>query len=133
MTQITDADYAAATERGKAAMTGRPIPSSVLFDKTTGRVTVEFANGAAFVFPARSLEGLDQASDDDLADIELAGDTGLHWPRLDADFTISGLMMGVFGSKAFMDARKKGGQSRSQRKAAASRANGAKGGRPPKG
>ncbi|MCV9964163.1 DUF2442 domain-containing protein [Pararhizobium sp. BT-229] len=132
MTEITDAEYAAATERGEAARTSRPTPTSVHYDKTSGRIIVEFDNGAAFAFPARLLQGLEQTSDDDLADVELAGGTGVHWPRLDADFTISGLMMGVFGSKSFMDARKKGGQSRSPGKTAASRANGAKGGRPPK-
>jgi hypothetical protein len=131
VTKISDAEYVAATERGEEERGGRPIPSSVLYDKKAGRITVEFDNGSAFAFPARSLQGLENAFDDDIADVELAGGTGLHWPRLDADFTISGLMMGVFGSKAHMDAWRRGGQSRSTRKAAASRANGAKGGRPP--
>lgn len=41
-------------------------------------------------------------------------------------------MNGVFGTRSFMEAQRRGGQSRSPAKAAASRANGAKGGRPKK-
>ena len=73
-----------------------------------------------------------EKSDADLADVELAGETGLHWGNLDVDFTIKGLMAGVFGTAGFMDAARRGGQSRSAAKAAAARANGAKGGRPVK-
>lgn len=55
---------------------------------------------------------------------------GLHWETLDADFTVGGLLAGVFGTKAYMARR--AGQTTSPAKAAAARANGAKGGRPKK-
>src|SRR5690606_19911056 len=93
---------------------------------------VEFTNGAALLVPARSLQGLEDASDAELAEVELAGETGLHWESRDVDFTIAGLMRGIFGTAQFMYAQRKGGQSRSPAKAAASRTNGAKGGRPRK-
>ena len=64
----------------------------------------------SFMFPARSLQGLEDAKADQLAEVELLGETGLHWESLDADYTISGVMNGVFGTKAFMDARRRGGQ-----------------------
>ena len=76
---------------------------------------------------ARSLEGLEDASD-----AELAGETGLHWESRDVDCTIAGLMRGIFGTAHFMEAQRKGGQTRSKAKIAASRANGSKGGRPRK-
>ncbi|MBW8444186.1 MAG: DUF2442 domain-containing protein [Arenimonas sp.] len=91
---------------------------------------MEFSNGAAFLFPARALEGLETATAAELAEVELMGETGLHWEGLDVDYSISGLMLGIFGSTAFMEAQRRGGQSRSPAKVAASRVNGAKGGRP---
>jgi hypothetical protein len=93
---------------------------------------VDFTNGASFMFPARAVEGLELATPTQLAEVELLGETGLHWENLDVDYTIIGLMNGIFGSNSFMQAQRRGGQSRSPAKAAASRANGAKGGRPKK-
>ena len=38
-----------------------------------------------------------------LADVEIPGQgRALRWPQLDADFTVPGLLMGVFGSRAWM-------------------------------
>lgn len=66
-------------------------------------MVVELTNGCSFVFPARSLQGLAGASDAELARIEILGiGYGLHWPALDADFTVPGLLMGVFGTRAWM-------------------------------
>ncbi|NML73172.1 DUF2442 domain-containing protein [Rhizobium sp. S-51] len=132
MAEVTDQELAEAKQRWNEERTERPVPVAVRFDPGSERVVVEFANGAAFLFPARSLEGLETATVSQLSEVELLGETGLHWETLDVDFTISGLMAGIFGSKVFMDAQRRGGQSRSPAKVAASRANGAKGGRPRK-
>ncbi|MGA1801556.1 DUF2442 domain-containing protein [Rhizobium sp. HT1-10] len=132
MVDISDAELDEAKLRWKIERAHRPIPSSVYFDRTSGRIFVEFTNDAAFMVPARALEGLEGATDEQLSDVELLGETGLHWESLDVDYTIAGLMNGIFGSKAFMEAQSRGGKSRSPAKIAASRANGAKGGRPRK-
>jgi hypothetical protein len=59
---------------------------------------------------------------------------GLHWPQLDADLFVPGLIEGVFGSKSWMarEMGAKGGRTRSKAKAEAARANGKRGGRPRK-
>jgi hypothetical protein len=132
MVDVPDDALAAAKLRWQQERAERPIPIGVRYDDTSSRLVITFTNGAIFMVPARLLEGLEHASDADLAKVELLGETGLHWEDLDVDFTISGLMSGIFGSRAFMEARRKGGQSRSEAKTAASRANGAKGGRPRK-
>lgn len=98
----------------------------------SGRIVVEFANGAPFMVPARSIQGLENPTVAQLAEVELLGKIGLHWESLDMDFIIAGLMNGIFGTAKFMDAQRRGGQSRSTAKAVVSRANGAKGGRPRK-
>jgi hypothetical protein len=132
MVEVSDAELAAAKKRWQQERAERPIPISVRFEAASARVIVDFTNGASFMFPARALEGLQDATAQQMADVELLGETGLHWESLDIDYTISGLMNGIFGSRTFMEAQRKGGQSRSPAKAAASRANGAKGGRPKK-
>ncbi|EUB98011.1 Protein of unknown function DUF2442 [Rhizobium sp. CF080] len=132
MVEITDAELTRAKRRWETERAQRPVPVSARFDHSSGRIVVEFANGAAFMVPARSLEGLTEAADEQLAEVELLGETGLHWESLDVDYSISGLMSGVFGSRTFMEAQRRGGQSKSPAKIAASRANGTKGGRPRK-
>ncbi len=132
MADITDEELAAAKRRWEAERLERPTPQAVRFDASSERIVVDFTNGASFMVPARALEGLETATTEQLAEVELLGETGLHWETLDVDYSISGLMDGIFGSKAFRDAQRRGGQSRSEAKVAASRANGAKGGRPRK-
>jgi hypothetical protein len=81
------------------------------------------------------VEGLQHASTDELKPIEVeAFGLGIHFPKLDADLYVPALLEGVLGSKRWMAARlgAAGGRTRTPAKAAASRANGKRGGRPHK-
>lgn len=108
---------------------------SARYDRRRSRVVVALNTGVELTFPTRLAEGLADASPDSLADIEISpAGLGLHWPQLDADLYVPGLLQGVFGSKTWM-ARQlgaEGGRARTAAKVAASRANGRKGGRPRK-
>ena len=75
------------------------------YDPASGRVVVGFDNDTSFSFPARSLQGLDTATDQQLAEVKIVGEEGLNWESLDADFTIGGLMRGSFGTARFMRGR----------------------------
>lgn len=77
-----------------------PRPSHVRYDRRTGAIVVEFHNGSAFVVPARSLEGLENASEGEIAKVELLGGSALHWETLDLNHEIGLLMEGVFGTAA---------------------------------
>lgn len=126
---------AEAERRGEAISSDEPRATSALYDAPSGRVIVELANGCGFLFPARSVQGLENATDEDLAEVEVLGlGVGLHWERLDVDISVPGLLAGLFGTKAWMDRQRavKAGSARSPAKAEAARRNGAKGGRPPK-
>jgi len=80
-------------------------------------------------------QGLEHATPAELANIEISPlGTGLHWPDLDADLYVPGLLSGVFGSNRWMAAQLSaaGGRARSAAKTAAVRENGRKGGHPRK-
>ena len=131
MAELTDADIDAALARGRSARTSEPRAAKARYDRKTGRVVVELTNGCTFAFPPRLVQGLETAADDQLAAIEILGQGyGLHWEALDVDISVPGLMAGIFGTKAYM--ARLAGQAKSPAKAAAARANGAKGGRPRK-
>ena len=111
-----DREIDRALARGRRRALSEPRATRARYDRRTGRVVVDLTNGCSFVFPARSLQGLGRASDAELADIEILGSGhGLHWPVLDADFTVPGLLMGVFGTRAWMasELARHAGQARS--------------------
>jgi len=126
---IQQAEARMATERNHAhAIAAR-------YDRRTNRVIVRLHSGLELAIPPHLVEGLNDATPDALAEIEVSpSGLGLHWPQLDADLYVPALLEGQFGSKQWM-ARQlgaAGGRSRSQAKSHASRANGSKGGRPRK-
>jgi len=128
-----DAQIDAGMRRGARKFTREPHAVSARYDARSARVKVELSNGCTFAFPARALQGLSDATDGQLAKIELSPlGAGLHWPLLDADFTVSGLLMGIFGTRDWMarEMARRAGTTSSPAKAAAARRNGRKGGRP---
>lgn len=129
---LTQEDYEAATARGLKFERDNPKATAVHYDAASGRVVIDFANGSTLLVPARSLQDLADASDTDLSSVTLHCDYFLRWPALDVDFTVPGLVAGIFGTAKFMEVQRRGGQSRSPAKTAAARENGKKGGRPRK-
>lgn len=109
--------------------------TAVRYDRRRARVVVSLNTGVELAFPPRLAEGLADASPGDLAKIEITpSGLGLHWPRLDADLYVPGLLAGAFGGKRWMAAQlgAAGGSARSTAKSRAARANGKLGGRPRK-
>ncbi len=116
-------------------MDDSPRAVAARYDSLNGRIIVDLDNGCVFAFPARALQGLEQASDADLAAVEILGrGYGLHWQPLDVDHSVRGLLMGVFGTERWMaqEMARRAGGTKSAAKAAAARDNGKKGGRPRK-
>jgi hypothetical protein len=131
MADMSEAQIDAAIERGRQVLETEPRAASARYDRKLGRIVVELTNGCTFAFPPRLAQGLEAATDEQLKAVQILGvGYGLHWEALDVDLSIPGLLAGLFGTRAYMARR--AGQATSAAKAAASRANGAKGGRPRK-
>ena len=122
-----------AKKAGIAAL-DEPRAKAARYDATRRQVVVELTNGCTFIFPADMGQGLANATNEELAEVQVLGKGfGLHWEKLDADLSIPSLVVGIFGSKAWMrELARRGGAATSAAKAAAARANGGKGGRPRK-
>jgi uncharacterized protein DUF2442 len=131
---VTDETFAEAEKRARARQqAGYAVAAR--YDRRTSRVVVKLNTDVQISFPARLAEELADASPDELAEIEITpSGLGLHWPKLDADLYVRGLLSGQLGSKRWMAALlgAAGGRARSQAKGASSRENGRKGGRPRK-
>jgi hypothetical protein len=129
---ITKEAFKAANARGAAALSRGPIARAVRYDSRRGLIVITLEGGCEFSFPVALTEGLADAPRSKLAKIKISPNgLGLHWPLLNADLYVPGLIEGAFGSRRWMQQIGKiGGASRSSVKARASRENGKRGGRP---
>jgi len=131
MAELTDADIDAAIAAGQRAKREELRATSARYDRKKKCLVIELNNGCACTVPTHLAPELAKATDDQLAEVEIIGSGyGLHWESLDADLSVPGLMSGLFGARSYL--AKVAGSTTSAAKAAAARANGAKGGRPRK-
>jgi len=135
MVKLTDADFEVAEAHGRALLETDPRAASARYDRESGKIILDLVNGCTYAFPARLVQDLQGAREDDLAQIEIEGlGFDLHWPTLDADLYVPALVAGIFGTREWMtrELARRAGQTKSPAKTAAARANGSKGGRPRK-
>ena len=121
-----------AAKRPAAAL--GPLAKSARYDRKNHRIVVTLTNACLFSFPPEKAQGLTMATAAQLAEVEVVGrGYGLHWPTLDADLSVPGLLAGLFGSAVWMrEMGRRGGAATSAVKQSAARENGRKGGRPRK-
>ena len=131
MADLSKAEFERAVTAGARAQSGEPRAASARFAAGPRQIIVELINGCTFTFPPGVIQGLENATDEQLGEIEVLGaGYGLHWEALNLDYSVPGLLAGIFGTKSHM--ARLAGQASSPAKSAAARANGAKGGRPRK-
>jgi hypothetical protein len=130
---VTHEQFKEATERAKELQSRVPKAVSARYDRRIRRIVVQLSSNLGIFFSPRNAEGLEHATPDQLAEIEISpSGYGLHFPQLDADLYLPSLLEGTFGSERWMASHmgSRGGRSKSAAKTMAARANGKKGGRP---
>ena len=125
----------AANERATARLSRTPTATAARYDRRIGRLVIDLSSGLSIVFRPQDAQGLEHAKPEQLTKIEISpSGLGLHFPAIDADIYLPGLLEGFLGSRRWMAAQlgKAGGSATSRAKTAAVRANGKLGGRPKK-
>ena len=136
-TEVTSKErerYARARALGQARSQDPSAVVDARYDSENDLIELEFAGGSSMTIPRNVVPELQRASASKMESIVVspAGDA-LSWPSLDVDVYVPGLVERAFGTRLFAAATgRRGGRRRSKAKAAAAKANGAKGGRPRK-
>jgi hypothetical protein len=128
-------DLELASKRGDELRAAAPRALSARYDGRTGRIVIHLSSKLIVSFAPQDAQGLENALPAQLRGIEISpSGFGLHFPALDADLYIPALLDGFLGSKSWAASRlgQLGGQSTTDSKKAAARANGRLGGRPRK-
>jgi hypothetical protein len=128
-------NFELANQRAKELQGAAPRAVSAHYDRAAGHIVIALSSKLILSFSPHDAQGLENAKPSQLDEIEITpSGFGIHFPKLDADLYVPGLLEGFLGSKKWMAYRlgQIGGQSRSRAKKAASRANGRLGGRPRK-
>jgi hypothetical protein len=126
------AQIPAARAAGKAAMKEPWWPVHVEWVAEHDAVLIGTKGGISFLVPRSRIKEIKKAEPEQLVAVDLAGE-GIRWEELDVDLSVRGLLADALGpSFSTRAAGAIGGRARTKAKAAAARANGAKGGRPRK-
>jgi len=120
----SEAEFEAITRRTAQRRARQLLAVAARFDRRSRLVVITLNNGIVVGFPLASLPGLEDAAPEDLGRITIeGGGYGLHVRALDADIAVPRLLEDHLGSTLMR---------RAITRAAASRRNGSKGGRPRK-
>lgn len=130
--KISEAELDRQIREAKKRGVSEPEAMSVLY--RGGKVYVELASGWSFAFDPRIFPEFAGASEAELKQIGLWGRYTVTCPPLDVDISIGGILFKLVGEK-YINATlaRRNGSTTSEKKKAASRANGKLGGRPRKG
>lgn len=127
----SDSEIVAALKRAKAH-DGDPVAQTVEHVPKLNLLIVGLSNGRRLVLPVEDVQGLGNATREQIQHYELLGHgTGISFPELDVDLYVPALIEGVYGNRRWMaQLGKKGGSAKTAAKRMAAKANGTKGGRP---
>lgn len=92
-----------AKRRGRESLRRNPVATAVRYDARTRRVTLSMSNRSELSVPVELLQGLSEATPTQLKDVVVMPvGTAIEWPQLDQQFSVAGLLAGVFGTKSWM-------------------------------
>ncbi len=102
----TDADIDAALERARNAP---PVPLAISaeYKRDLDVVVIHVDDGRRLFIPREELQGLEDATAEQLADIQIFGGLDIAWPQLDVDHYLLYLLKGEYSTERWKESRKR--------------------------
>src|ERR1035438_3637178 len=99
----THDEFEQANQRAKDLQARVPRAVSAHYDHKTGRIVIHLSSKLIVSFLPGDVEGLEDARPSQLSKIEISpSGFGVHFPAVDADLYVPGLLEGFLGSKTWM-------------------------------
>ena len=71
--KILERDWDAANQRGQETLAAGPLAESAYYDQPTGKIVVELNNGVGLHIPPALIQGMENATPAELAEIVIEG------------------------------------------------------------
>jgi hypothetical protein len=92
-----------ANERAAARLSQTPTATAARYDRRIGRLVIDLSTGMSISFRPHDAQGFERAKPEQLTKIEISpSGLGLHFPAIDADIYLPGLLAGFLGSHRWM-------------------------------
>ncbi len=93
-----------------------PRAEKAFYDIKNNRIVVELKSGCVFMFPPNLTQSLSNANVEQLESVTVTpSGEGLYFEKLDEDFSLPNLMIGIFGNKKWMSEIKENDIKRKQK------------------
>jgi hypothetical protein len=102
---ITDADIDAALEDARD-LPPEPVALSAEYNRALDLIILKIKDGSRLVIQRELLQGLENATPEQLAHIEIFGGNDIAWPDLDVDHYLPHLIEGRYASEKWKRTRK---------------------------
>jgi hypothetical protein len=103
---ITDADIDAALEAAKG-LPPEPVAIAAEYIRSLDLVQIKIDDGSRLTIPREQLQGLENATPEQLAHIEIFGGNDIAWPDLNVDHYLPHLLAGRYASEKWKLAHKR--------------------------
>jgi len=101
---ITESDVHAAEARMQELLQKSPRAVKARYDRRVSRIVISLSTGLELAIPPHIVEGMEHARPADFLQIEISpSGLGIHFPALDVDLYLPGLLEGKFGSEQWME------------------------------
>ena len=99
----TDEQIIEAVKQSKANSSDLVTALEVRYVPSVEALVLNLSNGLRLFVPREQIQGLWDAPQKNVARVELVGGgSGLHWPELDVDLSVDGMIHGVYGTEEWM-------------------------------
>jgi len=75
---------------------------SANYDRVLDVIVLHLDNGRRLVIPREDMQGLQDATEAQISDIQIFAGTDIAWPQLDLDHNLASLLEGRYGSEKWM-------------------------------
>ena len=85
-----------------------PLAISAVYNRVEDTITLRLDSGRRLVLPREEMQGLQDATPEQISDIQIFSGVDMCWPQLDLDHNLRSLLSHRYGSDQWMQSLERG-------------------------